>query len=269
MAALRGCTLVVHLAAVMHGDSETQYMNTMQAARNLLKAMDDAHVSCLIGLSSISVLNYIDQAPLSLIDEETPINRQDSTMGTYALMKRDQEKLFEDWGENGAKKLAIVRPGIVYDDKSLSTAHAGFIKGKIGLAATHNGKVPLVYVKAVAQAIVMLTRMDFQHEVIQLVNNDLPTQSEYLLALKKVKTANACNRLIFRIPWKMYARIASFIRFALRVIGLSNKVPDSFRESSVAARLKPLIFGNAYAKEYLGWKPGKSICTDSGFFSKG
>lgn len=260
---IQGSDVVIHLAAIMMGNKEEQYMNTLESTCNLLRAMNNAKLSYLVGVSSISVLNYVDQLPMSVIDEKAPINKQDSAMGHYALMKRDQEKLFEEWGAKAGNHLAIVRPGLVYDDHNLSNAHAGFVRGQIGLAVTHDGEVPLVFAKTVARALVAIAQENFKHEIFHLVNDDLPTQAEYLQALKKVEAAVAN---LIPVPWKVYARISGFLRFALRLFGKSSKVPDSFRENSVAGRLKPLTFGNNHAKERLGWKPCKAIYTDSGMF---
>jgi len=263
--ALSGADVVIHLAAVMSGDSETQYSDTLQATRILLRAMDHANMLYLIGLSSISVLDYIDQSPMSVIDEKIPVNNLDGTMGSYALMKRDQERILDEWAAGKDKHLATIRPGIVYDDKHLSDAHVGFIKGGKGLAAMHSGQVPVVYVKNLAQALTALAGTDFQTEVIHLVNDELPTQADYLKALTNV---NAKLKGLKRISWITYSKIAGFIRFSLWLIGQSKKVPDSFRESSVAGRLKPLRFSNSYAREQLGWRASKGLYTDSGTLSK-
>jgi nucleoside-diphosphate-sugar epimerase len=260
--------IVIHLAAIMSGNKEKQYTNTMQSTRNLLEAMNDAKVPCLIGVSSISVLNYADQLPMSIIGENIPVSKLDSAMGNYALMKRDQEALYEAWGVKAGNRLAIVRPGLVYDDHNLPDAHAGFVRGQKGLAVTHDGRVPLVYARSVAKALIAIAQNNFEHEIFHLVNDDLPTQSEYLQALKKDQATKTVAAKLIPVSWKTFAMISCFIRLAFRLIGKSGKVPDSFRENSVAGRLKPLHFSNSHAKERLGWKPCKAIYTDSGKYEE-
>jgi hypothetical protein len=97
------------------------------------------------------------------------------------------------------------------------------------------------------------------------VNDELPTQVDYLQALTNV---NAKLKGLKRISWITYSKIAGFIRFSLLLIGQSKRIPDSSRESSVAGRQKPLHFSNSYARERLGWCASKGLYTDSGTFSK-
>ena len=122
-----------------------QYEETLDITRSLLAAMDLAGVKRLIAISSISVLDYMNQAPSSVIDEATPLCQDDLALGNYARMKRDQELLCKDW-KTGDKQLVILRPGLVYSETNLSEAHAGFIKKGLGLSAKHQGQVPLVHV---------------------------------------------------------------------------------------------------------------------------
>ncbi len=114
---LPGCDALIHLAAIMNGND--QYTKTIEATKNVLDAMDRAEVKRLVNVSSIAVLDYVRQLPMSTIDEMVPPASSDQDLGCYALMKRDQEELCKSW-RGGGKTLIQLRPGIVYDPRSLS-----------------------------------------------------------------------------------------------------------------------------------------------------
>jgi len=246
---IAGCDVVIHLAAITSGDN--QYAETLKATETVLAAMNRAAVKRLVGLSSISVLDYINQKPMSSIDETTSINKRDQELGPYAIMKRDQEALFEKW-KDPEKNLVIIRPGIVYSKNKLSTAHVGPMKGKHGIAAMHKGEIPVVEVRSVAKALVTAATSSLNNEVIHLVNDDLPTQSDYIQSLKSQGELAA----LIPLPWRLCWLLAASIRPPLRAI---NKVPDVLRRNSVAARLKPFTFSNEKAKNLLNWQPGHSL----------
>ena len=242
---LAGADIVIHLAAVMSGAD--LYHQTQISTDNLLKAMDKAGVSKLIACSSISVLDYAQQTPLSVIDENTPLNSRDEELGAYALMKRDQEKQILAWYDD-SKSLCIFRPGLVFAKDNLSTAHVGF---KV-LAAKHIGQVPVVHVKSVAKAMASALEQKFAGEVFNLTNDNLPSQSQYLAKLKSMGAVGTAIGL----PWQLYAFVASCFRLPLSII---NKVPDAFCLNSVAARQKPFHFSNQKAKDILQWKANSAL----------
>lgn len=243
---VQGCDVLIHLAAAI--GSEDQYNKTLQLTKNVLAGMEKAGVKKLVGLSSISVLDYINLKPMSVIDENTPINKKNDALGPYAMMKRDQEALYNDWKNHAI----IIRPGIVYSDNNLSSAHVGFIKGDKGIAATHQGAVPVVHVDCVARALITASRTPTENETIHLVNDDLPNQKQYISSLKQRGIVNSTIPL----PWQVFSGLIAGMRLPLNIL---NKVPDSFRRNSVAARQKPFQFSNTKAKQLLNWQPKTSL----------
>lgn len=243
--ALAGVDAVIHLAAVMQG--QQQYEHTLLATKNLLNAMNANGVKKLVGVSSISVLDYASAVAMSTIDENTPLNSNDAQLGPYALMKRDQEKLLREWQADD-RSLTILRPGLVYSDEQLSDAHVGFKC----FAVTHSGEVPLVHVNSVANAAIAACSLPSTIETLHLINNDAPSQSAYLDALKQ---RGAIGSKIM-LPWALYSLLMACVRLPLSVLG---KVPDSFRKNSIAARQKPFTFSNTKAKEVLDWQPVSHI----------
>lgn len=235
---------VIHLAALMSGDN--QISDTLKATQNLLNAMDEVGVNTLVALGSIASLDYTRQKPYTSIDENIPTNGVDNELGSYAIMKREQEATCKRWHKDN-KRLIILRPGLVYDQTRLSDAHAGF---KV-LASSHQGEVPVVHVSDVADACIKAVDRNIANGIFHLVNDDLPKQKSYIQALKK-----RGKGATLPLPWYLYSLFMSLVRLPLQLV---NRVPDSFRKNSIAARQKPFFFSNALAKKQLQWQPRKQL----------
>lgn len=248
--ALIGCDCVIHLAADLK--SGNQYINTVNLTKNVLEAMSFASIRRLVLCSSISVLNYVNETAMSVIDENTARCDKVSMMGVYAAMKREQEQMAESW-HAGHNDLTILRPGLVYNENYLPGAHAGFFKSGIGIAALHDGEVPLVYLESVANACIEACSRTTSGNlsVYHLIDNQLPNQYHYLRALRSAKVIRA----YLPLPWKVYGAVAKSFRILFGTIGIRSKLPDPFCENSVAARCKPFLFSNTKSRKALGWVP--------------
>ncbi len=244
--ALDNCDAVIHLAASLQ--SQNPYQETLSSTQKLLESIDQSDVNRLIAISSISVLDYMTPAALSVIDESIPVCTDDVSLGEYARMKRDQETLYRDWQKKTNKQLLTIRPGIVYSDDILSNAHAGYIKKGIGLAAMHEGDVPLVEVKQLSKQILSIsTNHVVSNEIFHLLGKPPVSQKDYFQQLKQ----QGQLRAYLPLPWRAYTLVAGIIRNALTLLKKEHKIPDSFRKNSVAARQKPFHFSSAKADDLI------------------
>ena len=251
--ALVDCDCVIHLAADMK--SRQKRINTINTTKNVLEAMRQNDIRQLVLCSSISVLNYVDEPATSNIDESIARCENDDMLAQYAAMKCEQERMAESWlVEDGI--LVIIRPGLVYDDANLSSAHAGFIKSGIGLAALHDGQVPLVHLSSVAKAFIAACSKTNQTGIstYHLVDHQLPTQRHYLKALKSARVI----RYYLPLPWQLYRLLAKVFRILFVAFGIRSKLPDAFHENSVAARYKPFQFSNTKSCDVLDWVPHRT-----------
>lgn len=248
--ALKGCQLVIHLAAQMQGSN--MYDNTILSTKNLLSVMDDAGVKRIILCSSISILDYSNSLPFRTIDETTSLCTNDKYLGIYAKMKRDQESLISEWVDEQNRAL-ILRPGLVYTDEQLSSAHLGFATGKIAIISNHQGQVPLVHLDSVVSAFKAGCSYEFdeQCKALNIIDDDLPTQVDYINRIKRLSK----YKLELKFPWKVYTCLSGFIRLILTVSGLTKKIPDAFQKNSTSGRATPLTFSNTNAKNSLDWNP--------------
>lgn len=247
---LRDCDLVIHLAADMHGSS--MYENTILSTKHLLSAMDEAGVSRIVLCSSISVFDYSSSSPHQTIDETTPVCMNDDYLGVYAKMKRDQERLINEW-TGQQKRALILRLGLVYSDEEISAAHLGFAKANFAIISNHQGQVPVVHLNSVASAFNAACLYEFaeQSKTVNIIDDNLPSQVDYVRRLKQLGK----YRFGLNVSWKVFSYLTGIIRKIFTVSGLANKIPDAFQKNSSSGRAAPLAFSNISAKELLNWNP--------------
>ncbi|MFT6389093.1 MAG: nucleoside-diphosphate-sugar epimerase [Cellvibrionaceae bacterium] len=249
------CDTVIHLAASISShiagekpDGKRQYQQTLDTTNHVIEAINSSNINTLVLVSSISVLDYVNQTADSIIDEETPLCNRDNDIGDYARMKRDQEKLCQQWQLETGKQLIIVRPGLVYSDEELSDAHAGFIKKGLGIAAIHHGQVPLIKVNHVSEIIIgIFNRPLYTKELFHLIGKPPVLQIDYLEQLKR----QGKLRFYLPLPWKAYSRLTKAILWILTKANKQDKIPDSFHANSVAARQKPFVFNSEKINNFI------------------
>jgi len=244
---------VIHLAASFRGTRSEQHRAAIGGTQALLEAMRPAGIKKLVGISSIAVLDYASIEPLSLINEQSSICRDEHAMGLYATLKVLQEVLFAEFAKEHGCQCITIRPGLVYDHKRLSSAHAGLLGRRMRLLADHDGEVPVAEALSVAHAIVNAAETDIPSgEIIHLVDDKLPSQREYLAALRQRKELPPGGVLV---PWRVLHKLAGAARGLSSIVCASRKLPQVLLAHDFAARMKPFRFSNAKAKRLLSWAP--------------
>lgn len=262
--AVTGCDAVIHLAAAKAGDFYAQFAGTVVATENLLAAMNEAGVSNLVGISTFSVYDYLSLRPHTVVDEATPIDRMPNRRDEYSRTKLLQEELYRRFGEEPDHRLVILRPGMIYGPDNLWHALLGAEIGprfvRIGSKAT----LPLTYVENCAEAIVLAADRlvdpvsGVDGEVINLVDDDLPTQGEYAEAvMARVETPPSIT-----VPWQVVRAAAGLLaRGNDLLLDGRARFPGIAVPDRLHARFKPLRYTNAKAKHLLGWAPRYGLDT--------
>lgn len=256
--ALDGVDSVIHLAAAKAGDFYTQFAGTVAATENLLTAMAEAGVDQLVGVSTFSVYDYLHLPAGSLLDETSPTDDDPRLRDEYAQTKLIQEDLYHRWGSVTDHRLVVLRPGMIYGPDNLWHALLGAELGprflRIGAGAT----LPLSYAENCAEAVVLAAERLSQSpetvdgEIINIVDDDLPTQAEYA---EMVSTRTSTPPSI-QVPW-------SALDVATRALKMGNqrllagraKFPGIAVPDRLHARFKPLRYSNAKAQRLLDWEP--------------
>jgi nucleoside-diphosphate-sugar epimerase len=244
--------VVLHLAAATTGPAARQLEDTVTATVNLLSAARAAGIRRVVGISSIAVLDYRSLQPFAVVDEDAPL-AGGTAVGVYAAAKIRQERLFRDFAQQQGNSCTILRPGLVYDTARLAAAHAGIVRKGVALLASHRGTVPTVELHGLAAAIVSAAESNLGPcEVIHLVDDNLPTQSEYIVALRR---RGLLPRNAIAVPWRAMQGLAWLADAMPGAAGFRDKLPEIVLPGALATRLKPFRFSNAKAKRLLAWVP--------------
>jgi 2-alkyl-3-oxoalkanoate reductase len=248
--------VVLHLAAVTAPSSAQPFEHTVTGTANLLSAVRRAGIRRVVGISSIAVLDFRSVRPMAVIDERVAM-ADGAGSCDYAASKIRQERLFIDFAGEGGNACVILRPGLVYDASRLGAACAGILRGGICLLASHAGEVPTIAVHTLAAAIANAAERQLDRcEVIHLVDNDLPSQSNYIAALQR---RGLLPHIRIVLPWRLLQGLCYLAGAVLVAFGLRPKLPEVLLPAGFSRRLKPFHFSNAKAQRLLDWVPGREF----------
>ncbi len=250
----RDISVVVHLAAEMSESGRAAESPTLQGTGRLLRAMEMAGIHRLIGVSSLSVLDYHAMPSGSMIDETVPVAGNAAHMGNYAVVKAEQEQFFLGFSRQPGRQCVILRPGLVYDGERMIDAHAGIIKGPFRLLASHDGEVPVIHVDRLVDLMLLaVENSNINGEIVHAVDDSRPGQKDYIDALRRRGLIPGAG---VYIHWRVLAILSLVARAVLRLLGKGRDIPEALRAQGFAARLKPFRFSNAKARRLLHWAPG-------------
>ncbi|HEY9639537.1 MAG TPA: NAD(P)-dependent oxidoreductase [Coleofasciculaceae cyanobacterium] len=258
-AAVRGVDAVIHLAATLRGDFQTQYAGTVTATENLLNAMQVAQVDRLIAVSSFSVFDYLKVPANGVMDEDSPLESAPARRDAYAQTKLLQESLVRQFGQADGShphgKVTVLRPGMIYGREHLWNAHVGMKAGnRLWLQIGADGQMPLTYVENCAAAIVMAAeREEAIGQTLNIIDDDLPTQTVFVQTLIQHMPAAP---IVVPIHWIVLLLLAQPLwQINTRLLQGKLKFPGLLVPARLHARFKPLRYRNIRAKQVLGWKP--------------
>lgn len=224
--ALTGCDAVIHLAAAMSGDPEDHKRLTIGGTETLLKAMSEEGVGHLTLVSSIAVFDTI-QVPIGGdLTDTCPLENPSMSRDAYSGAKVRQEKL-----ARAAKldSLAVLRPGIVYDQDHLWNAHLGVGVGPVLVRIGDDSELPMCHVDRCAAALVHAT-VNRVNETYTVLDPELPTRGEVIATLKETGWPS----VVVPLPWQALWSLAQILR------PVSAKLPGLLRENVLRQRGLPM-----------------------------
>lgn len=257
-AALDGVDVVLHLAAVF-GDFFDQFAVTVVGTERLLAAMNAAGVGRMVLVSTFSNYDYRASASGGVLDESTPLEATPDQRDGYTQTKLFQERITREFCEANSIDLTVIRPGAVYGPGKLWLAGLANIVGPVGIAVAPNGQMKLTYVRNCADAIVLSAEVDAAiGQTFNIVDDDLPTQREYLAAMKRhgfdVPTVN------IPVPYVALSAAATALDLVnQRWFSGKAKLPQLAVPAKLAASFRPHSYSNERAHRVLGWTPARTL----------
>jgi 2-alkyl-3-oxoalkanoate reductase len=250
--AIHGARVVIHIGAAMKGGWTTHRTATVAGTRNVVDASLKFGVEQLIYISSLSVVNWSGERMGAPIDESSPLERRPDARGAYTRAKLEAEMLVRDAVEKRGLPAVILRPGQIFGGK-LRLVNAAFAR-KVARYYVVLGdgtlRLPLVYIDDVVDAIAAaMERHITAGEIVQLVDENLPTQNEVLQRAfgSRTKIVHVPRPVVFAIGW-LSEIVLGFVK---RESPLSR-----YRLSSALARR---TYTSDVAKRVLGWTPRTGV----------
>jgi nucleoside-diphosphate-sugar epimerase len=252
--ATRDVAVIYHLAAGTGEKSFPEtFMNSVITTRNLLEAT--RWHGCLrrfVSISSFAVYTNRDKPRRGLLDESCPTEQRSELRGeAYCFGKVKQDELVIEYGRTYGIPYVLVRPGAVYGPGKMGiTGRVG--SGAFGIFLHLGGSnvVPFTYVDNCADAIALAgIRMGIDGEVLNVVDDDLPTSRHFLRLYKRHV------RPFASIP---VPRVASYVLCSLWEKYSSwseGQLPPVFNRKAWHAYWKGSRYTNEKVKRLLGWTP--------------
>ncbi len=259
-----GCDALVHLAAVKGGDFFSRFAGTVIGTENVLACAEEAGVANLVAISTFSVYDYGTRKANSLFDETFPVIVDPTGRDEYAETKLYQDELYRRYAELDGVRMVMIRPGMIYGDGELWHPLLGGEFGPINLRVGFKVRPPITYVENTAEAIVLATAKlldpataaSLDDQVINVVDDDLPTNAEY--AEKVSALIETPSSVPIPLPvMQTAARVGAAIN--RRAFDGRAKLPSIALPDQVDARFKPFRYSNEKAKRLLGWSPRYSL----------
>ncbi len=262
--AMTGVDAIVHLAAVKGGDYFSRFAGTVIGTENVLACATEAGVSNLVAISTFSVYDYGERKANTLFDESFPVIQDPTGRDEYAETKLYQDELYQRFADLTGNRMVMIRPGMIYGENELWHPLLGGEFGPINLRVGFKVRPPITYVENTAEAIVLATAVlldpasaeSVDDEVINVVDDDLPTNAEY--AKRVSALIDAPSSVPVPLPiMQGVAKVGAFIN--RRAFEGRAKLPSIALPDQVDARFKPFRYSNEKAKRLLGWTPRYSL----------
>lgn len=252
--ALEGVTLIYHLASAMAGSPADMYMGTVVASKNLLEAIAQRKAQGhapprVVVVSSLGVYGVAELPRGATVDEDTPLEAHPERRDPYSQTKLRQERLFREYESRLGLSLVIVRPGVIYGPGgNAMSSRVGLDVFGVFLNMGLRNRLPLTYVENCADAVLAAGEAGKDGDVYNVVDDDLPTCSEYLTEYKKYV------RNVPAIPVPYFAAQALARAVTWYSKRSKGQLPPILTPYRTAASWKGNRFDNEKLKS-LGWKP--------------
>ena len=248
--AVQGAAVVYHLAAARGEKSFSEaYMNSVVTTRNLLDAL--AHTACVrrfVNVSSFTVYTKRNE----VLDESSPMEEKPALRGeAYCFAKCRQEEIVQHYGQTQRIPYVILRPGHVYGPGNEGiSSRVGIGTFGIFLHLGGSNRVPLSYVDNCADAIVRAgITPGIDGEIINVVDDELPTSREFLRMYKKNVRHFHSVYLPRPISYMLCALWENYSNWS------KGQLPPAYNRRIWHAYWKHGEFSNAKLKQSLQWSP--------------
>ena len=225
--------------------------------------MRAANIRRIVLVSSFAVYDYCDVKARGRLTEESSLERNPESRGTYCLTKLMQEQLVVRESEEHELTYTILRPGAVkMVEDHLWTSRVGIkLSSKTWICIGPLKRLPMTYVENCAEAIVMCSESGAAgNQIYNIVDNDYPTTWTYC---KQLRSRSVPRPRVVFVPWSLMRAVGRTIWFLDGLLFRHNApIPSFLKPINLHSRYKPLRFPNVKLRADIGWE-SKITMTDA------
>ena len=245
---VRGCRVVVHAGAAMRGNWNEQYSSTVIGTQNVVESCLRHGVEQLVYISSLSVVDWAANGGSDAISESSPLEPLAHLRGAYTRAKLEAEQVVRRAVAERGLRAVVLRPGQIVGGSLplLNDSVARTLFGRHVVLGDGEIQPPLVCMDDVVDGIYSaMERMLVDGEVVQLVDDELPTQNDILCAI-----AENGSRPV-RIPRSVVFAAASLSELAFWPLRRTSPLSRYRLRSALARR----SYRSQHADRLLAWRP--------------
>jgi nucleoside-diphosphate-sugar epimerase len=243
---------IIHLAARVVGDDETQFSNTVVGTENLLDAAASAGIKRFVLCSSFSVYDW--QRAGSTLNENTPLEANLYARDGYAIAKSWQERLVRRYAAKHGWQLTVLRPGYLWGRENLMISGTGHSFGRWHVVFGGQRELPLSYVENCAELIaVALDHPAAVGETFNVVDDERVSAWRY--AGQALRATSPKGRRVYVPYWMGVSAATVAAWFGHLFFGRAAKLPGLLIPIRYRARFGPFHFNSQKAQTRLGWHP--------------
>ena len=255
--AVKGVSVIFHLAAGFGKSYRHIYRNTVLATRNLLdSAVKEQSIKRFLNVSSFTVYFTGGLEKGGVLDETCAVYTNPGLKGeAYCCGKVKQEEMLFDHYKRSGLPYVIVRPGYVYGPGNRE------ISGRIGVSKLNtffhmggSNLIPVTFVQNCADAIVLAGLTGgVEGEIFNIVDDEQPKSSEFLAAYKE----HVRPLRTVAVPKTVSYMLCALWGAASKVSG--GRLPLTYNLYRWSDDWKGNLYSNRKIKELLGWNQRVSL----------
>jgi nucleoside-diphosphate-sugar epimerase len=259
---LKSVDIIFNLAAIHRepGHEPYEYFETnIKGAENVVEFSETVDCNTIVFTSSIAPYGHADEQR----DEDSPV----VPYSPYGSSKLVAEKIHQGWNnKNNKRKLAIVRPGVIYgpyEDGNVPRLKQALKKNAFCYVGNHDIQKAGGYVKELVRSIFwVIDHMETQNKGFVLFNFSFatpPSLKQYVEAVKKVL---GVKRFVPNIPYPIILGLSHVISFFSSLMNIKQPIhPGRIKKLKVNNLILPtFLVNNGYEFYYdlesslLDWK---------------
>lgn len=245
---LSGGEILVHCAGMVGniGSLDSFLKANRDWSRALFDQASTGGAGCFIYVSSVAAAGYRPRATAAPLDESSPPDHAAGDL--YGRSKLAAEEALQELAEGGPARLVILRPGLIYGRKPLSSSnHAVVDPGQ---------RVPLVHIDNFTDALVSVVDHEAEKGVFLVVDDEQPALRD-LNALKvKLGILRHPPRRIGKAGFWMMWGVRSVVRV---MTGRRAEVSRKLIMAEYYFQTRHLLYSTEKLRSRTGWTPAVGL----------